>query len=124
MRKKISKKHHKKENPIYSKIEYENAYRIKVNILKLQESLLNVYQSMDDYKTLRKKEMILKLKLRSEITETKKLLIQLTSSMPQTPGIKKIRKEIIKENEEIPKQNNMSIETQLEEIKRRLQELA
>jgi predicted nuclease with TOPRIM domain len=125
MAKKNSKKK-KKENPIYSKLNYQNAHNIKVDVLEIQAHLLKTIKSMQFYQELRKKEYMLKIKLRNELKETKNLFKDLLETIPETKGIKEKRKELTKKHEEKPKdeKKSISVEAQLQDIRKRLQELA
>ncbi|MEA3329190.1 MAG: hypothetical protein U9Q06_00410 [Nanoarchaeota archaeon] len=122
----MAKKNQKSNSsPIYSKLNYKSAYAIKKNILELQADLLQTAQAINHFKLLRKKEYILKVKLKNTLKETGQAFTQLINSVPQTTGIKKTRRERSQEHEN-PKNNTkeLNIEAQLQDIKHRLQQLA
>ncbi len=115
-----------KTSPIFSKLEFENAYEVKKNSLEIQEDLLNIAQVIENYKSLRKKEHMHKLKLKKILKEIKEGLKEIINSVPHTDGIKlaqKAHEEKHKEDaKKTPAQKN--VQHQLEDIRRRLQELA
>ena len=113
----------KRSNVIYSQLSYENAYAIKKNMLQTQADLLNILKTMEEYKLLRKKEFMFKIKMKNSLGEAKDSISKLISSVPQTDGIKIAKKENIKKQKEIEQETNFSVEAQLQDIKRRLQEL-
>ncbi len=127
-KKKSEKKNSQKnEKPIYSKLNYNSSYNIKRNMLEMQEKLLKTIQIMKSYQELRKKEYVTKLKLRNNIKETKQLFKDFIEIVPETKGIKEKRKQIQKKHKEKPKlteKPKKNVETQLQEIRKRLQELA
>lgn len=133
--KKKSKKQakHKQADIIFSKIDYDVAKKIKKDVLELQKSLLNTLQNIENYKELRKKESMCKLKLRNTLKETNKNIQKILSHTPKTQGIeiaKKQNKIEVKRAEpkirekirEIKQQS--AIEAKLEDIQRRLQALS
>lgn len=114
----------KKENIIYSRLEYDNALRIKKNILKIEADLLETMQAMEEYKLLRKKEYMSKVKLKNTLKETKASIGKLLDTVPKTPGIKKMKKENIEKQKFVEEKHDFSIEAQLKDIRKRLQELS
>ncbi|MAG07514.1 hypothetical protein CMI46_01740 [Candidatus Pacearchaeota archaeon] len=114
----------KSDSPIYSKLSYENAYAIKKNMLQMQADILNIVKTIEEYKIIRKREFMLKVKLKSHFKETKTALNKLIKSVPQTEGLKEIKKENLKKHKEIEKTHHITIESQLMDIKQRLHELA
>jgi hypothetical protein len=106
---------------IYSKIEYPDAVSAKKIILSTQINLINISKKIDSYRNLRKSEMILKLKLRNNLKNIKEGFIKINDHVPQTRGIKHIKLEPKKREKEVKR--NISIQQELTEIQRRLNEL-
>jgi len=116
------------ENLIHIKIEYEEGLNSKKNILTSQMNFLKISKTLERYKTLRIEELKIKKKLYSKIKETNLDLKKIQIVLPKIkiPEIlkrdKKIEKETIKIPEKIIKTND-SLESQLEEIQRKLSAL-
>ena len=106
---------------IYSKIEYDNAIDARRNLLESQASLLRGLQHLDNYKGLRKKEILLKIKLKKFVKEVKENVKEILKNVPKTEGIKERMKEK-KEGEE--SHVVLSIEAELEDIQNKLRELS
>ncbi len=117
------------ENPIYSKIEYQDALFAKKHILETQINLLNTMNSLDNYKDLRKRELLLKLKLKNNLKNIKEHISKLNEHLPQTKemkkhiSVKKIKTYESKENRKHSERAS-SIEYELEDIQRKLRELS
>lgn len=109
------------EAPVYSKIEYESAVAAKRAILSTQINLLNITKRISTYKELRKKEFILKLKLKNNIKNIKEGFVKINNHVPQTKGIKHINLKPKVREKEVKK--NLSIEQELLDIQRRLSKL-
>src|SRR3989344_2624614 len=123
---------------IYSRIGYEEAMSSRKNILEMQINLLNLMRNIGEYKDLRKKELIWKIKMKSLLKEVKEKVRDIESKVPKSEELKDHRKndipkemvtkEEMKEIKEFKKlkeekiQKESSIELELEEIKRKLQE--
>ncbi|MFA6022939.1 MAG: hypothetical protein WC781_02520 [Candidatus Pacearchaeota archaeon] len=110
------------DNSIYSKIEYGDAIVAKREILEMQRNLLNTMQKIESYKELRKKELMLKLKLKNNLKEIRERFIKINNHVPQTKGIKKPKIIHAKMREKEVKRN-LSIEEQLLDIQQKLSEL-
>ena len=108
--------------PIYSKLDYEDTLLIKKNILAMQINFLNLMQSIEHYKLLRKKEILQKIKLRKILKETKQNFDDIVRSVPHTEGIK-LAREQAKLERKSPDKAQQKIELELKEIRERLQEL-
>lgn len=106
---------------IYSKVEYQDALAAKKAILATQINLLNIIQKVENYKELRKKELILKLKLKNNLRNIKENFTKINNHVPQTKGIKHIKLEPRKREKEVKR--NASVQQELLDIKRRLSEL-
>ena len=126
-----------KKSPIYSRIGYEEAIGTKRNILEMQADLLKVIKNIEEYKDLRKKELIWKIKLKSLLKEVNDGIKYIESKVPEADELKefnkndKIEKKIsIEEGKEFQKskeakiKKQSSIEIELEEIKRKLEEMS
>ena len=133
MKKKLKKQvKHKPANPIFSKIDYPVAKEIKKDILELQINLLNTLQNINNYKELRKKEHMYKLKLKNNLKTVNQNIRKIMLSVPKTEGIGiakqqnkiEIKKETPRIIEKIKNAKQQSaIELKLENIQRILQEL-
>jgi len=114
------------ENKIYSKIDYENAFSAKKDILNAQLDLLNTIQIIEDYRILRKQEMMLKLKLKNDIRKTKENISAIIEKAPKT---KSINETLVKNKEKSKmkkgkKYNGLTnVESELEEIHEKLKKM-
>jgi len=105
---------------IYSKIEYENAISAKKNLLESQANLLRSLQYLENYRNLRKKELILKIKLKKNLKGIKDNIKEIIKKAPKTQGVKDhMRKK--KEAEE--SHAVLSVQSELEDIQDKLREL-
>lgn len=108
------------DSPIYSKIEYEYAISAKRNLLESQAGLLRSLQKIENYKHLRKREIMLKIKLKKNMKEIKENIKEILKNAPKTEGVK----EHIKKINEEDSHTVFSIESELEDIQRKLMELS
>jgi hypothetical protein len=111
----------KNKAQIYSKIDYNNAINSQRNSLQMQASLLESNKSMKEYKKLRKKEFILKTKLKNNLKETKRLFTDLVKKLPETENTKKKKMSIQKTESD---KDQEDIEKQLKDIQEKLNSLS
>ena len=114
------------ENPIYSKIDYPNAISARRNLLESQANLLRSLQHLENYKDLRKKEIVWKIKLKNNVKEVKESVSKILKHVPKTSGVKQIETEFREKQKKKKKESpvKMSVEAELSDIQRRLQELS
>jgi len=106
---------------IYSKIEYEDAISAKRNLLESQANLLRILQYLNNYKSLRKKELTLKIKLKKILKEIKDNVKEVLKNAPKTQEIK----DHMKEKKEAQESHAvLSIESELSDIQDKLRELS
>jgi len=114
---------------IYTKIEYPNAVETKKLVLTAQMNLLNSIKHMQSYKELRKKEQMLKLKLKNDLLCIKKDAAKIIDSYPEIRRLSSREDEsgIRGENSKSKTQKSISeikkdeeLNEQLEEIRERL----
>ena len=111
-------------NLIYSKIEHDSVTIIKKDLLESQASLLRSVQHLNNFKTLRKKELMLKLKLQKDVKDIEKGVKKILKEVPKTDNIREWEKEARKEKQQAtPRPSNTGIESELEDIQNRLREL-
>jgi len=100
----------------------EKIYGEKMLLIS-QLNILNSHKMMKDYKKLRKEEFALKVELKSKIDETNSLIEMVDKMLPR------IKTNETKENEMFHHKNkkevndNISLEQELEEIKRKLERI-
>lgn len=116
----------KAQSPIYVKINYENVFYAKRNILEMQMILLNILQDIERYREDRKREFVYKVRLKNLLKDAKKDVSKILDNAPKTEEMKqeeKIKKQraMKKNKKEIELQHN--IDEQLSEIKRKLQKM-
>ncbi|HRZ85950.1 MAG TPA: hypothetical protein P5277_04190 [Candidatus Paceibacterota bacterium] len=98
------------QNPIYSKIEYNEALFSKKLILMAEMEILRSIEIMSNYKELRKQELMLKLKLKNNLSEIKNNINKIIENSPKTEGI----------NKKIKIKKNNSTETKIKKIDKRI----
>ena len=99
----------------------EDSLIAKKALLSSEINLIYLIKKLSKYKLLRKKEFILKNKLKTSLTSTKSKLNILLSTFPEEQGgIRKIKRKIQnKENQE-----NQEIAEELEDIQEKLARLS
>ena len=134
------------KSPIYSKIEYEDAVSSRKNVLEMQVNLLNTLKNIEEYKDLRKKELIWKIKMKSLLKDVHEKVKDIESKVPKSEELKEfenkknifkdnILKEIVTKEEKIELREETkskekkikkesSIQSELEDIQRKLQEMS
>ena len=76
--------------PIYSMIKHDDAVSAKKKILMAEINILNSIAYLQRYGDLRKKEMMLKIKLKNDLTDVKNHISRIIENNPKTEGIKKV----------------------------------
>ena len=111
------------ETAVYSKIDLEQAIIAKKDILEAQMSLLQAMQKINNFKDLRKKEMMYKLKLKNDVKDIKSKVNKLISQLPQTDKEKTVAKAKHRIKKKKSEERVKSIESQLHDIKQKLADL-
>jgi len=122
-RKKHSKKKNhkkKKQDIIFSKLSPEVANSIEKNILEMQMNLLESLSNMQQYNSLRKKEFMLKTKLRNNLRDTKKNINKIINHVPKTSGVKFRRTEVKSKQDKEQAKIQKNIDSRLGDIKDKL----
>jgi len=110
---------------IHVRLDYEEAFSTKKNLLSSQMYLLKLLRNIENYRFLKTKEFQYKQQIAKKIKETKANIRALERTLPKEKIPKSLRrdtKELEKENSKI-KRRDKSIEGQLSEIKRKLDNL-
>lgn len=105
---------------LHIKFEYDEALTGKKEFLYSQLHMLELLKKLRDYRNSRKRELILKSRLKNELSAVKTKIIEIEEHLPKEAQeeIRTIRK--IKHTE---RSENKSIESQLQEIKDKLSAL-
>ena len=106
-------------NPIYIKIEYDEAVSSKKQLLSSQINALNLIKKVSNYRLLRKKELAKKTEFKALIAEMKASINKMALEPPQAQDTETLT---IETKSEIGKRR--SIETELSEIKNKLEKLS
>ena len=101
------------------KLDYEEALHAKKQILSTELNLLQTSKKIRNYKVLRKKELLLKSKLKINLKSLQEKIKFIISTFPkeEIPKLPKIRAK------KIEKKENQNIQNQLQEIKNKLARL-
>jgi len=116
---------------VHVQIDYSDAISAKRNVLGCKVSLLEVLQHIKNYKRVRKEEMLLKSRLKSQLND---FVIEIGRVEQELPSLKeegsiKLLKEAIR-TEKMPagmakgeKTKSLSIDREISDIKRQLEML-
>ncbi|MEM3074396.1 MAG: hypothetical protein QW727_00410 [Candidatus Pacearchaeota archaeon] len=110
-------------NVIYSKIGYNNAIVAKRNIFEIEANLLRIMKDIENFKELRKNELLYKIKIRKNLLEIKDNIIKILNEIPKTNKTKEIEKINNVKSKEKKIKKTFGIEEELAEIQRKLQEM-
>lgn len=116
------------ENSIYLKLENREALQLKKDLLSIEMGLLKTAKTIRNYGYFRSEEIKLKLMLYKKMREVKMNIGKLQNVLPKlkVPEILRKKKEIpVPAKPEMKKEipHDDSLETQLQEIQNRLNEL-
>lgn len=107
---------------LHVKYEFDEALASKKDTLNTEINLIDIVKKIQAYKILRKKELDKKEDIRKKINELATKINSTRKSLPKA-NIPKVDEQEIEENvEEIKK--NVSLEEELEDIKKKLASLA
>ncbi|HLD98055.1 MAG TPA: hypothetical protein VI815_01900 [Candidatus Nanoarchaeia archaeon] len=128
------------DNSVYTKMDYEVLLSGKKHVLAAQINCLNILKTIENYKVLRKKETMLKLKVKNNIKDIKNQLSKISENIPKKAyeeveenerKINKAKNSILTlkkfgEKESLLKESSkeFSIEQELLEIQRKLAHLS
>ena len=119
----------KSENLIHIKFEYDSALESKKDILASEIDLLKMSQKLENYHKNRGDELDIKIKMEKKLKALKIDIGKLQSLLPKIKIPKILRPETEREEEpEVPKERikkpkEDKIETELQEIQKRLSSL-
>ena len=115
----------KKQSLIHIKLDPDELIQSKKNTLSAEANLIRILQIIKKYHNLRIKELKLKAKLLRKLKETRLGITKLEQTLP-SPEIPEILKEKTKEPEQEKSKTTTkkdNLESQLEEIQRKLREM-
>ena len=101
----------------YVKLSAPEIFFSKKNLLQSQIESLNVLKRFKEYQRLRREEFVLKVALKSKIDEAKNLLLLLNKLLPVTS----LKEEY--EKDDSFRKAKLSLEEEIEYIKRKLERL-
>lgn len=101
----------------HMRIDNDEAIFSKKQLLTSELNLIHILKRMQNYKILRKKELAIKEKLKTQLSSFRISFSNLISTMPQQPITMK------KKEREYSNSGELSIEDELNEIRRKLAEL-
>ncbi len=107
---------------IHIKLEYGEALYAKKELLSMQLNLLEFQKKFKDYKNSRKRELILKGKLRKELSSLKQEIDNMEEALPKEEGegLKLLKRRTRKKYKRTEKKGQRGIERELQEIKEKL----
>ncbi len=121
---------------VHIKIDYDEAVASKKEVLLAEVSLLKTIKHMRLYNSLRKKEYLLKSRIKKDLSSMASNISKIEISLPEQHRIKKVQRSFEKENiknevsykkedkiEKIRKTRRDDIEIQIDEISKKLSEL-
>lgn len=104
---------------LHIRLEYEEVVEGKRELLESQINLLEILKRVKNYKILRKRELILKGKLKNSLSLLNSEINQIQSHLPESEGELEIKEVMTKQETERDK----NIESQLQEIREKLARL-
>jgi len=104
---------------LHIRLEYEEAIEGKRELLESQINLLEILKRVKNYKILRKRELILKGKLKNSLSLLSSEINQIQSHLPESEGELGIKEVMTKQETEKDK----NLEAQLQEIREKLAKL-
>jgi len=107
---------------IHVRLEYEEAVGGRKELLSSQMNVLQLMQKIKNYKIFRKRELILKGKLKKQFSELKHHLTEIHHFFPEDKTEQE--SEIRIKNKNIDEKHNKDIEYELQEIKEKLERLS
>ncbi len=102
----------------YVKLDYNEALSAKKELLSSEINLLNIARKMENFRQLRKKELLLKTRLKFLLNNLKSKINLFQSTFPQEQGKVNIRKPAAKESKK-----SRHIQDELEDIRNKLARL-
>ena len=99
------------------RLDYEEALGAKKELLNSQLNLLHIGRRVKAYRILRKKELVVKQKMKSEMTALRMKIGLILSSFPRGEGKVKVEKKVIEEVGE------RDMRGELDDIRMRLERL-
>lgn len=116
---------------LHIKFEYENALEARRELLSTQMEILEFLKRFRDYKDLRRRELILKSRLKNELASLNSETIRLQDALPKDEDeeeMKEIQKITRKKHKEMIREaksrEHKDIERELEDIKEKLEQLS
>ena len=106
---------------LHVRVEYEEAIESRKQFLESQLNILEILKRLKKYKLLRKRELILKTKLKQSFSSLHSEINQLQNHLPKSESEGKLRIKKIKAKQETEKDKNL--ESQLQEIREKLARL-
>ncbi|GEM_PF-5975990 len=113
-----------KNDVLYSQIDFESALAAKKDILEIERGFLSIMQKIGNYQSLRKKEFVIKLKLKNTLKEAKDKMNQINESLPHPNGEKAMKVNKIETEKNFKETKKSKIENDLKEIQNKLEELS
>ncbi len=115
----------KNKNLMHLKFEYQDALESKKDILNSEKSTMMMGKIMENYASLRKAEIKKKTELQKKIKSMLNLLKKIRRNLPEveSPVISKKQREVKTEFSPEKKKYSDSMESQLREIQRKLNEI-
>jgi len=104
---------------LHIKFDFGEAINSKKTILSTEINLLGSIKSMQQYKSLRKQELIKKSSLRTRLREANFIIKKLKVNLPRTRFAKEEQQEVI-----IERSKTKNLELELKEIRDKLATLA
>ena len=109
-------------NPVYVEIVCEEAIKSQKDILSYQMSLLNMVKAIKRYGLIRNSEVDLKINLQNTIKNANENIKKIVMNFPKVEEYKHKQKEIIEKAVKI-EYYNQDLESQLAQIRRKLEEI-
>ncbi|MFH1365262.1 MAG: hypothetical protein ABIH28_01615 [archaeon] len=112
----------KDENPVYVQLTSEEFSTSKKDILSYQMALINMIKSIKKYNLLRDEEVAIKINLQNTLKETNENIRKIETRIPKIEEHKHKQKSLPEKKPSI-EYYDQNLESQLEQIRRKLEEI-
>lgn len=105
------------------RVDHGDAIESKRHVLNSELHLIQMLKRVKSYRNYRKKELNFKIELKANVTYVKNKINEVIASMPELKEIKQEKKVTSSKSNDTGKKEVNTLQTELEDIKRRLQAL-
>jgi len=113
----------RKENPVYVRVDYEDALNAKKNLLSYQVELISMVKSIKKYGMLSESEGYLKTNLRNTLRAVNENIRKIEGNLPKVEEPKRKQEEAQSKEQPAIEYYNEDLESQLAQIRKKLEQI-